>query len=210
MGSGTTRVGGLFGVAAAASVIPAYLVGSPERLAGDADEYLDRASAFVAANGALPLLHLLFGLAFLGVLISLLRTAAGATGAVYIALGGGIVFLALTAAGLAAEVAVPAVARGVDHLSATGSEDYFLAMAGWLYHYSQIGAAAMFVATGYIVWRTEVLPRWSAALALLAVPALLHTWLGVYAAYTTVGWIALTGLLMLAIPPVIRVESIGV
>jgi len=107
---------------------------------------------------------------------------------VYIALSGGIVFLALTAAGLAAEVAVPAVARGVDHQSAVGSEGYFLALAGWLYHYSQIGAAALFVATGYIVWRTGVLPRWSAVLALLA----------------------LIGVLMLAIPPVVRVESIGV
>ena len=119
-------------------------------------------------------------------------------------------FLALTAAGLAAEVAVPAVARGVDHQSAVGSEGYFLALAGWLYHYSQIGAAALFVATGYIVWRTGVLPRWSAVLALLALPALLHIWLGVYAAYTTVAWIALIGVLMLAIPPVVRVESIGV
>jgi hypothetical protein len=210
MGSGTTRIGGTFGVAAAAAVIPAYLVGSPERFAGNADEYLDRASAFVAANGTLPLLHLLFGLVFLGVLVSLLRSAAGPTGAVYIALGGGIVFLALTAAGLAAEVAVPAVAQGVDHSSATGGEAYFLALAVWLYHYSQIGAAALFIATGYIVYRTGVLPKWSAALALLAIPALLHTWLGVYAAYATIAWIALTGLLMLAIPPVIRVESIGV
>src|ERR1700709_1369317 len=142
MGSGTTRIGGVFGVAAAAAVIPAYLVGSPER-AGDADEYLDRASAFVAANGTLPVLHLLFGLVFLGVLVSLLRSAAGPTGAVYIALGGGIVFLALTAAGLAAEVAVPAVAQGVDQSSATGGEAYFLALAVWLYHYSQIGAAAL-------------------------------------------------------------------
>ena len=207
MGSGTTRIGGLFGVAAAAAVIPAYLVGSPERLSGNADVYRERASAFIAANGALPLLHLLFGLLFLGVLISLLRAAAGATGAVYIALGGGIVFMALTAAGLAAEVAVPTVAHGVDHASATGGEDYILALAVWLYHYSQVGAAALFLATGYIVWRTGVLPRWSAALAVLAVPALMHTWLGVHAAYSTGAWIALTGLLMLVVPPVIRVET---
>jgi hypothetical protein len=191
-------------------VIPAYLVGSPERQGGDPDLYLDKASAFVAANGALPLLHLLFGLVFLGVLVSVLRAAAGPTGAVYIAFAGGVVFLALTAAGLAAEVAVPAAAHGVDHSSATGSEDQFLALAVWLYHYSQIGAAALIFATAYIVWRTGVLPRWSAGLALLAVPALLHTWLGVYAAYATVTWVALTGLLMLAIPPVVHVESIGV
>ncbi|MGH3678008.1 MAG: hypothetical protein ACRDU5_20195 [Mycobacterium sp.] len=210
MGSGTIRLGGLFGIASAAVIIPAYLVGSPERLVGSAETYLEKASAFIAANGALPLLHVLFGLVFLGVLVSMLRAAAGPTGAVYVALGGGIVFLALTAAGLAAEVAVPAVAHGVDHPSTTGSEDYFLALAVWLYHYSQICSAALFFATGYIVWRTGVLPKWTALLAVLGVPALLHLWFGVYAAYATVAWIALTGLAMLAIPPVVQVESVGV
>lgn len=61
MGSGTIRLGGLFGIASAASVIPAYLIGSPERLAGNAETYFDEASAVIAANGALPLLHVLFG-----------------------------------------------------------------------------------------------------------------------------------------------------
>lgn len=88
MGSGTIRLGGLFGIASAAVIIPAYLVGSPERLVGSAETYLEKASAFIAANGALPLLHVLFGLVFLGVLVSMLRAAAGPTGAVYVALGG--------------------------------------------------------------------------------------------------------------------------
>ncbi len=208
MGSGTIRLGGLFGVASAATALPAYLIGSPERLGGSAKAYIDQASAFIAANGALPLLHILFGLVFLGVLVSMLRSAAGPTGAVYIALGGGVVFLALTAAGLAAEVTAPAVALG-DYSSATGLEHYFLALAVWLYHYSQMGSAALIVASGYLVWRTAVLPRGTAWLALLAVPAALHLWLGVYAAYATVGWIALMGLVMLAIPPVVRIESVG-
>lgn len=209
MGSGTIRLGGLFGVASAATALPAYLIGSPERLAGYTQAYIDQASAFIAANGALPLLHILFGLVFLGVLVSVLRSAAGPTGAVYIALGGGIVFLALTAAGLAAEVTAPAVALGADFSMATGLEHYFLALAVWLYHYSQMGSAALIFATGYLVWRTGVLPRGTAWLALLAVPAALHLWLGVYAAYATVAWIALMGLVMLTIPPVVRVESVG-
>lgn len=204
MGSGTIRLGGLFGIASAATALPAYLIGSPERLAGRTQTYIDRASALIAANGALPLLHILFGLVFLGVLVSLLRSAAGPTGAVY-----GIVFLALTAAGLAAEVTAPAVALGADISMATGLEHYFLALAVWLYHYSQMGSAALIFVTSHLVWRTGVLPRGTAWLALLAVPAALHLWLGVYAAYATVAWIALMGLVMLAIPPVVRVESVG-
>jgi hypothetical protein len=153
MGSGTIRLGGLFGVASAATVIPAYLAGSPEvpNNPSDAHSYFDSAASFLTANGTLPLLHLLFGLLFLGVLVSVLRSAAGPTGAVYSALIGGTVFLALTAAGLAAEVAVPAAIVRFDDVTVTG------------------------------------LP----------------------AAYSTVAWLALAGLLMLAIPPMVRVESIG-
>lgn len=209
MGSGTTRIGGLFGVASAASVVPAYLVGSPEVPNGpeDARRYFDGASAFLAANGTLPLLHLLFGLLFLGVLVSVLRAAAGPTGAVYVALGGGVVFLALTAAGLAAEVAVPAAIVKFGDVTVTDFAQPFLSLAVWLYHYSQIGSAAMIFATAYVVWRTSVLPRWSALLGVLGIPALLHLWIGVPSAYTTIAWIGLTGLLMLILPPIVHVAK---
>jgi hypothetical protein len=212
MGSGTIRLGGLFGVASAATVIPAYLVGSPE-VPDDPSEvrsYFDSAASFLTANGTLPLLHLLFGLLFLGVLVSVLRSAAGPTGAVYIALTGGAVFLALTAAGLAAEVAVPAAMVRFDDVTLTDYSEPFLGLAVWLYHYSQIGSAALIFATAYIVWRTGVLPKWSAALAVLGVLPLLHTWVGLPGAYSTVAWIGLTSLLMLTIPPVVQVESVGV
>jgi hypothetical protein len=211
MGSGTIRLGGLFGVAAAATVIPAYLAGSPEapKSQSDVDIYFDSAASFLTANGTLPLLHILFGLLFLGVLVSVLRSAAGPTGAVYTALAGGAVFLALTAAGLAAEVAVPAAVVRFDDVAVIDYSQPFLGLAVWLYHYSQIGSAALIFATAYIVWQTGVLPKWSAALAVLGVLPLLHTWVGLPAAYSTVAWLGLTGLLMLAIPPVVRVESIG-
>ncbi|HEV7418648.1 MAG TPA: hypothetical protein VGO30_02245 [Mycobacterium sp.] len=212
MGSGTTRIGGAFGIAAAAVVIPAYLVGSPEVPSNpeEAKEYVDRASSFLTANGSLPLLHLLFGLLFLGVLVSVLRAAAGPTGAVYVALGGGVVFLALTAAGLAAEVAVPAAIVRFGDLTVTEFGQPFLSLAVWLYHYSQIGSAALIFATGYLIWRTGVFPKWSALLAVLGIPALLHLWIGVPSAYTTIGWIGLTGLLMLVLPPVVRVGRVDV
>jgi hypothetical protein len=211
MGSGTIRLGGLFGVASAGVIIPAYLAGSPEAPANpsDVDAYFDSAASFLTANGTLPLLHLLFGILFLGVLVSMLRSAAGPTGAVYTALIGGAVFLALTAAGLAAEVAVPAAIVRFDEVTVTEYSQPFLGLAVWLYHYSQIGSAALIFATSYIVWRTGVLPKMSAVLAVLGVLPLLHTWVGLPGAYSTVVWLGLTGLLMLAIPPVVRVESVG-
>ena len=70
MRSGTIRLGGLFGVAAAAAIVPAYLVGSPEapKNSSDAHRYFGDAAWFLTANGTLPMLHLLFALLFLGVL----------------------------------------------------------------------------------------------------------------------------------------------
>jgi hypothetical protein len=89
----TTRVGGLLGVVSAAVVVPAYLVGSPEvpSRPEQAAQYFENAASFLTANGTLPLLHLLFGLLFLGVLVSVLRAAAGPTAAVYVVLLGGAV-----------------------------------------------------------------------------------------------------------------------
>lgn len=212
MGSGTIRVGGLCGVASAAVIVPAYLAGSPEAPGdpGGARSYFDSAASFLTANGTLALLHIVFAMLFLGVLTATLRSAAGPTGAVYTAVIGAAVFLALTAAGLAAEVAVPAAVVQFDDVTVTEFSQPFLALAVWLYHYAQLGAAAVIFATAYVIWRTAVLPQWSAALGVLGVPALLHTWIGLPGAYSTAAWLALTGLLMLTLPPVVRVESVGV
>ncbi len=211
MGSGTIRLGGLFGVAAAAAIIPAYLAGSPEtsKDGGDAQGYFDDAATFLTANGTLAALHLLFAVLFIGVLVATLRAAAGVTPAVYIAVIGGAMFLSLTAAGLAAEVAVPDAIVRFDDVTLTDYSEPFLGMTVWLYHYSHIGSAALIFATAYIVWHTGVLPKWSAVLGVLGVPALLHIWLGLPSAYAVVAWMGLSGFLMLAIPPVVRVESVG-
>jgi hypothetical protein len=212
VGSATIRIGGLFGIASAVLAIPAYVVGSPEtpKSAGDVHDYFESAASFLTANGTLALLHLLFGVLFLGVLMSVLRSAAGPTGAVYVGMIGGAVFIALTAAGLAAEVAIPAAIIRFNDLSVTEYSQPFLGLAVWLYHYSHIGSATMIFATAYVVWRTAVLPKWSAGLAVLGVLPLLHTWVGLTGAYSTLAWFALTGVVMLAIPPVVRVESVGV
>ena len=211
MGSGAIRIGGLCGIVSALTILPAYSVGSPERPRNpaDADGYYDSAGSFLTFNGELPLLHILFGLIFVGVLVTVLRHASGSSFAGYIAVIGGAVFLALTAAGLAAELAVPAAIVRFEDLTVVASSEPFLMMSLWLYHFSQLGSAALIFATSYIVWRTGVLPKWSAALGVLGVLPLLHTWVGLPAAYSTAAWVALTGLVMLAIPPVVKVESIG-
>lgn len=203
MNSAATRIGGLCGVASALVIIPAYLVGSPETPASGSEalRYFDSAASFLTANGSLPLLHLLFGLVFIGVLVAVLRNAAGPAGAVYIALIGGAVFLTLTAAGLAAEVAVPAAIVQFNDITVTDYAQPFLALSFWLYHYSQIGSAALIFATAFVVWRTGALPKWTVILAVLGVPALLHAWLGLPSAYCTVAWFGLTGLVLLLLPP---------
>ncbi|MDA4109684.1 hypothetical protein [Mycolicibacterium holsaticum] len=212
MGSGTIRLGGLCGIASAVVIVPAYLAGSPETPddPNRVQAYFDSAASFLTANGTLPLLHILFGVLFLGVLTATLRSAAGPTGAVFTAIIGGTVFLALMAAGLSAEVAVPAAIVQFDDMTVTEFSQPFLGLALWLYHYAQLGAATLIFATAYVIWRSGVLPKWSAALGVLGVPALLHTWIGLPGAYSTAAWLALTGLVMLALPPVVRVESVGV
>ena len=212
MSGAATRIGGLCGIATALVVIPANTVGSPEapKTPADAHSYYASASWFVTANGTLPLLHLLLGLVFLGALVALLRRAAGPSADVYVALAGGAVFLALTAAGLAAEVAVPAAIVHFNDVSITEYTQPFLGLSLWLYHFSQIGAAALIFATAIVIWRTGVLPRWTVVLAILGVLPLVHTWIGLPAAYSTIAWIGLTGLVMLALPPKVQTESVGV
>lgn len=209
MGSGTIRVGGLAGLVSALAMIPAYLVGTPDapRTPGEAAEYYERGASFVTANGVLPLAHLLFGLVFLGVLVSMVRSAAGPNSEVYVTLAGGVFFLALSAAGFAAEVAYPAAIVRFGDVAVTEFSQPLLALALWLYHYCQIGAAAMIFAASFAFWRTRVLPKWAAAGAVLGILPLLHTWLPLPAALSSLLWVGLIGLLMLAVPPVVRVES---
>jgi len=209
MNSTAVRLGGLCGVAAAATAIPAYVVGSPElpntpeKLAG----YYEKAESFIAANGTIPLIHLFLGIVFIAVLVAVLRAAMGPEPAVYMAVIGGAVFIALTAAGLATEVAIPAVIARFGDVIEVGVVRPFLALSVWLYHYSQIGSAIVMFATSYAIWRTQVLPKWTAAAGVLGILALAHTWLGLPAAYGTVAWMALMGLVLLAFPPSVQAKE---
>ena len=198
----STRFGGFCGVASALIVIPAYVVGSPEtpKTPADVGDYYEDASSFITANGTLPLLHILFGLIFLAVLVSLLRAVSGPTADVYLLLVSGTVFIALTAAGLAAEVARPAAISRFGGVAVAGSDQSFLMLAVWLYHYSQIAAAVMIFAASVAIERTSALPKWASVGALLGILPLFHTWVGITATYCTVAWVAAIGLVMLVFP----------
>ncbi len=203
MDSAGTRIGGSSGVIAALVVIPAYLIGSPDAPStpDEAIGYYASVSSFVTLNGSLPLLHLLFGLVFLGVLVSVLRAASGPTGAVYTALAGGVIYLVLGGAGFAAEVAYPSALLRFGAVAGPGIAQPFLALSVWMYHYSQIGGAVLILATSLAIWQTRVLPAWAAFAGVLGVLPLLHLWLPLTAAFGTLIWIALIGLVLVVVPP---------
>jgi hypothetical protein len=197
MGTLATRIGGAFGILAVLAMIPALMAGTPDapHTPDEARHYYDSGSAFVTNNGMVPLLHILFGIVFVGALTSMLIRAVGPRAEIYIAVVGGTIWLALTAAGLAAEVAYPAaVVRFGD--VASGNES-MLTLSTWLYHYCQLGAAAMILSASISIWRTGVLPRWACALGVLGVLPLLHTWIPLVAAIGTLVWVGLIGLVML-------------
>lgn len=203
MGKAAVRIGGALGLLAAFAVIPAYLVGTPDtpRRREEAVEYYEDGESFVTANGTLPLLHILLGLAFLGVLVALLRQAAGPTGAVYTTLAGGIVWFTLSAVGFAAEVAYPAaIIRFAPEVPMPSLSEQLLALSEWLYHYCQIGAAAMIFAASLVIWRTGVLPKWVAVGAILGVLPLAHRWLPLPAALSSLAWLGAISVIMLVAP----------
>jgi len=199
MGTLATRIGGAFGILSVLVMIPAFLVGSPDQphTPDQARHYYESGSAFVTANGEVPLLHILFGIVFVGALTSMLIRAVGPRAEIYIALSGGVIWLALTAAGLAAAVAYPAAIVRFGNATVTEFSQPMLTLSTWLYHYSQLGAAAMILSASISIWRTGVLPKWACALGILGIPPLLHTWIGLPAAISTLAWVGLVGLVML-------------
>jgi hypothetical protein len=197
MGTLATRIGGVFGILSVLVMIPALTVGSPDapHTADEARRYYDSGSAFVTANGTVPMLHTLFGIVFVGALTSMLMRAVGPRAEIYISLIGGVIWLALTGAGLAAEVAYPAAVVRFGDVDAVSQP--MLTLSTWLYHYSQLGAVAMILSSSISIWRTGVLPKWACALGILGVVPLLHLWIPLPAAISTLVWVGLIGLVML-------------
>jgi hypothetical protein len=186
-----TRFGGAFGVICALAMIPMI----PVYAGGNRDS----GAAFATANGIVPLLHILFGLGFLGVLVAMLRQAGGPTPGVYITLAGGVLFFTLTAGGFAL-VAFSAAALQSGVPAVTEFNEPLLTLGAWLYFYCQIGAVAMIFATSAIVWRTSVLPKWTAVGAVLGFLPLVHTLIPLLAASSSLAWILVIGVVMLIAP----------
>ena len=188
MDTTTIRFGGAFGFVCTVSMIPVYVTSAR-----------DTSTTFATANSIVPLIHILFGLAFLGVLVAMLRQAAGPTPGVYAALAGGVLFFTLTAGGFAL-AALPAAVMQAGVPAITELNEPLLTLATSLYSYCQIGAVAMIFATSAIVWRTSVLPKWTAVGAVLGFLPLVHTWIPLPAAASSLAWILLIGLMMLIAP----------
>lgn len=203
------RLGGIFGLLAVVVMIPAYLVGSPDTPGSpqQASSYYEAGlDAFVFSNGVLPLFHVFFFILFLGVLHEVLKSAGdGGPGGVAgglpsAALAGGIVFAALTSAGFTAEILYPATLQRFGNVDA--GAPFVLAsltLSTWLYHFCQVGASAMVLATSLVALGTGVLPRWLALAGfVVALLTLSHFLFPLLAALVGLLWIAAVSVLMLA------------
>jgi hypothetical protein len=194
---------------AVVAMIPAYLVGYPDAASSptEANSYFDAGSGtFVFFNGVLPIFHVFFFILFLGVLYGVLRqseddTQRGRGGGILpaAALAGGIVFVGLSAAGVAAEIVYPATLLRFGNLEPDAQIVLVsLTLSSWLYHFCQIGASAMVLVTSLVALGTGVLPRWLALAGfVVALLTLLHFLLPLLAALAGLAWIAAVSVLML-------------
>ncbi|WP_099024253.1 hypothetical protein [Mycolicibacterium palauense] len=203
MNATAAKIGGLFGVASALTIIPAYWVGTPEspKSSADAVRYFHHVATFLTANGTLPLLHIAFGAVFCGVLIAVLRRGSRHSAQVYVALVAASMYLSLAAAGIAAEVAVPAAVQQYGDVTIVEYTQPFLAMSVWLYTFCHAAAATFIFATSLAIARNGPLPRGAAWLGVLGVLPLLHLWLALPSAYATTAWMFLMGVVLLAWSP---------
>ncbi len=197
------RLGGLFGLLSVVVMVPAYAVGYPDAPGSLAEAalYFDAGpSAFVFSNGVVPLFHVFFFLWFLGVLRGVLRRAEGEGGGLSsVALAGGVVFAALSAAGFAAETVYPATLVRFEGYEQDDQLVFAsLALSSWLYHFCQAGASVLISATSLLALGTGVLPRWLALAGLVvALLTLLHFVLPLLGALAGLVWIAAISALML-------------
>ena len=205
-GRGLARLGGLCGFLFVIFMVPAYVVGYPDAPTptSSAEEVISYFGAspgtFVLANGTLAVFSTFFFLWFLGALHGLLRRAEGEdVGLSSAALAGGVLFIALSCAGYAAEVIHPATQLRFEEF-APNAEPAFtsLALSAWLYHFCQVGASVMICATSLIALGSGALPRWLALGGfVIALLTLLHVFLPLFAAISGLVWIAVFSALML-------------
>jgi|SRR5215210_2511846 len=206
VGRGLARLGGLCGLLYVLLMVPAYVVGYPDAPtptsgAEDVVGYFGASpDTFVLANGVLAVFSTFFFLWFLGALYGVLRRAEGEeVGLSSAALAGGTLFMVLSCAGYAAEVAYPAAVLRFENF-APGAQPAFtsLVLSAWLYHFCQVGASVMVTATSLVALGAGVLPRWLALVGfVVALLTLLHFLLPLLGAIVGLLWVALVSALML-------------
>ena len=203
---GLARLGGVCGLLYVILMIPAYVVGTPDAptpaaATAEVIEYFgDSPETFVLSNGTLAVFSSFFFLWFLGALHGMLRTAEGADrGLSSVALAGGTMFIVLSCVGYAAELMHPASQlRFQNFLPDAQLAFVSLTFSTWLYHFCQVGASALVLATSLVALGTGVLPRWMVLVGLaVALLTLLHFILPLVAAISGLLWIALVSALML-------------
>ena len=188
-------------------MVPAYIVGSPDRptptsSAAEVASYFGTApGSFVLGNGVVTVFSTFFFLWFLGALRGLLRRAEGGEGGFFssAALAGGTLFITLSCAGYAAETVYPAAVLRFENFNGDAQLAFAsLVLSTWLYHFCQVGASVMIAATSLVALGTGVLPRWAALVGLVvAVLTLLHLLLPLPAALAGLLWVALVSALIL-------------
>ena len=205
-GRGLARLGGVCGLLYVILLVPAYVVGYPDAPTptSSAEEVVGYFGAspdtFVLANGTLAVFSTFFFLWFLAMLYGVLRRAEGEeVGLSSAALAGGVLFIALSCAGYAAEIIHPATLLRFENF-APDAEPAFtsLALSAWLYHFCQVGASVMICATSLVALGSGALPRWlTLAGFVIALLTLLHFLLPLLGALAGLLWIALVSALML-------------
>jgi len=201
-------LGGICGLLFVLLMVPAYVVGYPDAptstsSAREALGYFDASpGSFVLSNGVLAVFSTFFFLWFLGALHGLLRRAEGeAAGLSSVALAGGTAFIVLSCAGYAAELIYPVTLMRFENFAPDADRVFeSLALSSWLYHFCQVGAAAMVSAASLVALSTGVLPRWLALVGFVVVVlTLLHFVLPLIGAVAGLVWVALaSAALMLA------------
>jgi hypothetical protein len=203
-GRALARVDGICGLLYVVLMIPAYVVGYPDApdSAAEVSSYFDTGrDAFVFFNGVLALFSTFFFLWFLGGLHRLLRRAEGQKGGLAtVALVGGLVFITLSCVGYAVEISYPAtLVRFGDYEQNAQFVLESLALSSWLYHFCQIGASVLVIATSRAALGTGVLLRVLASAGfVVALLTLLHFLVPLLGALVVLLWIAAVSALMVA------------
>lgn len=202
------RLGGVCGLLFVLLMVPAYVVGYPDAptpASGveDVVEYFGASpGSFVLANGVITVFSTFFFLWFLAALYGVLRRVEGGEVGLFSSavLAGGMLFVALSCAGYAAEIIHPATTVRFENFAA-GPQPAFtsLALSAWLYHFCQVGASVMISATSLLALGTGVFPRWLALAGLVvALLTLLHFLLPLLGAVAGLLWVAAVSALLLA------------